>query len=267
MEGPIIEARNISKIIDGQTILKRVSFCLQGNKAFFIRGRNGSGKSTLLKLLAGIYQPTHGALNRGTNRIGYMPEHFPEGLPFRVKEYLSMVADFHGHSKNELKAYIQLFSIEAFLNTSLKQCSKGTKQKVGIIQALISKPDILLLDEPLTGLDQKSQQVLTQLLEKQKRNSMIIFTAHENPLIEKLADEHYHLEAGGFAKSNIKSRKKQIKFKYTSVDILQNLQVVTHNRNEKTAILSANSDQSDPLLLHLLNNQCSILEVWEEGER
>lgn len=268
MENRLIKATDISKVIAGQTIIKQTSFCLQGNKAFCIQGRNGSGKSTLLKLLAGIYEPTQGILERNTHKIGYVPEHFPEGLPFRINEYFAYITNFHSHVKKEIKYYTQLFSLDAFLNTPLKQCSKGTKQKVGIIQALISKPDLLLLDEPLTGLDRESQQVLIQLLNEQKRKSMIIFTAHEKQLMEKMADEHYFLEAGRLIKSNMKrSGKKQIKFQYKGVDSLHNLHLVTHDPIERTAVLIVNSDQCDQQLLHLLNNQCSILEVREEENR
>ncbi|MCJ7841991.1 ABC transporter ATP-binding protein [Lederbergia sp. NSJ-179] len=264
-----IEATDVSKEIDGQTILNQLSFRLEGNKAIAIRGQNGSGKSTFLKLLAGIYEPTNGIIKRGKYRIGYVPEHFPETLPFRLNEYLSIIASFHGNTKPEMKStlssYIRLFSIESFLDTPLKKCSKGTRQKVGLIQALMINPDILLLDEPLTGLDHDSQHHLLQLLEKRKKKCMIIFTTHEDRLIEKIADESYLLESGTLSISKMKSlKKKRIKINYRMSDILQDLDLITHDPKEKIAILSVDPDQCDALLLHLLQNHCSILEVGEE---
>ena len=158
----------------GDRSCKIFRFGCSTDTKLLIRGKNGSGKSTLLKILAGITEPTSGKIIRDAQKIGYVPEHFPESLRFKLKEYLLLTASFQGGSKasieDELSKYIQLFSLEPFLQTSLKACSKGTKQKVGIIQALLMKPDLLLLDEPLTGLDAESQDILIQLL-KEATNS------------------------------------------------------------------------------------------------
>ena len=194
----ILEAIQVSKEINGRQILRNISLGCSTDTRLLIRGKNGSGKSTLLKLLAGITEPTSGKIVGSARKIGYVPEHFPESLRFRLKEYLLLTSSFQSDSKasieNELSKYIQLFGLEPFLHTSLKACSKGTKQKVGIIQALLMKPDLLLLDEPLTGLDAESQQVLIQLLKEEQ--IPIVFTSHEETLVTNMAKEILQIETG-----------------------------------------------------------------------
>ena len=192
----ILGAVQVSKEINGRQILHNISFGCSADTKLLIRGKNGSGKSTLLKILAGITEPTGGKLIGNTRKIGYVPEHFPDSLRFRLKEYLLLTASFRGGSKasieKELLEYIQLFSLEPFLHTSLKACSKGTKQKVGIIQALLMKPNLLLLDEPLTGLDAESQQVLIQLL--RDKQIPIVFTSHEEASLRIWRRKFYRLK-------------------------------------------------------------------------
>ena len=264
----MLEASHVKKEIDGHTILQHVSFMIEENVSIAIRGSNGSGKSTLLKLLAGIYEPTSGKLIRNANRIGYVPEHFPESLRFKLKEYLTLVASFQGipetDIETELSEYIRLFEIEPFINTPLKKCSKGTKQKVGIIQALLTKPEILLLDEPLTGLDTNSQQNLMTILEKLKTKMTIIFTTHEDLLVDKIANQILTVEGGRvLAHTETKSSHRVIKVRFSNKHFLTELQVAEIHIEEDIAIITVPIDQSDFLLKELLNKNCSVLDVRE----
>ncbi|MFF2753772.1 ATP-binding cassette domain-containing protein [Psychrobacillus sp. NPDC058041] len=268
MKKTVFEVSNLRKEIEGNVILQNVSFKLEENISIAIRGQNGSGKSTLLKLLAGIYEPTSGKIRRNARRIGYVPEHFPESIRFNLKEYLMLIASFHGISKlkieSELLEYINLFGIESFMDTPLKQCSKGTKQKVGLLQALIIKPDILLLDEPLTGLDSTSQQSLLTLLEKLKKQMTIIFTSHEDLLVDCIADQTLYVEDRNISFHNETTNKNRvIKVKFPNKDIFTELDFIDINYDGDTAMLTVSLDYSDVLLKKLLNKNCSVLEVRE----
>ncbi len=264
----VFEASNLRKEIDGNVILEHVNFKMEENTSLAIRGSNGSGKSTLLKLLAGIYEPTNGKLIRNTNRIAYVPEHFPENLRFKLKEYLILVASFQGISeadmKSELSEYSSLFGIEPFMNTPLKKCSKGTKQKVGILQALLTKPDILLLDEPLTGLDTNSQQNLLAILEKLKTKMTIIFTTHEDLLVDNIANQILYVkDRSVLIHTETKSSYRVIKVRFPNKACLAELAINEIHIEEDIAIITTPIDKSDCLLKELLSRNCSVLEVRE----
>lgn len=264
----VLETSNLSKDIESRTILQNVSFRFKEKSAVAIRGSNGSGKSTLLKLLAGIYEPTNGKLIRNTNRIAYVPEHFPENLRFKLKEYLILVASFQGISesdmRSELSEYSSLFGIESYMNTPLKKCSKGTKQKVGILQALLTKPDILLLDEPLTGLDTDSQQNLMTILEKLKTKMTIIFTTHEDLLVDNIANQVLYVKDGHvLVHTETKSSYRIIKTRFPNKSSLAELAFEVIHMEEDIAIITVPIDKSDCLLKELLNRNCSVLDVRE----
>ncbi|WP_082355307.1 ABC transporter ATP-binding protein [Bacillus sp. FJAT-22090] len=268
MKKIIFEASNVMKEINGHVVLQNVSFKLHENESVAIRGQNGSGKSTLLKLLAGIYEPSSGKILRNGNRIGYVPEHFPENLRFKLKEYLLLTASFHGISstqaEKELLEYIHLFEIESFMDVPLKRCSKGTKQKVGILQAILTKPDILLLDEPLTGLDATSQQSLIAILEKLKKQMTIIFTTHEDLLVDTLANQVLYVKDGSIlVQKETTSIQRKVKVKFPNKAIFNELDIIEIYFEEDTALITVELEKSDLLLLDLLNKNCSVLEVKE----
>ncbi len=262
----ILEAVQVSKEIDGRQILQNISLGCSSDTRLLIRGKNGSGKSTLLKILAGITEPSSGKVKGNAQKIGYVPEHFPESLRFAVKEYLLLTSSFQGASKasieNELAKYIKLFGLEPFLHTSLKACSKGTRQKVGIIQALLTKPDLLLLDEPLTGLDAESQQVFIQLLKEEQ--IPIVFTSHEDILVTNLAKEILQIETGEIT---LQTRnivpEKRIRVECRMREELKGLPVSQLHYDGNIAVFTVAGNLSDQVLRELLQKNCSILEVRE----
>jgi ABC-type multidrug transport system ATPase subunit len=262
----VLEAVQVSKEIEGRPILQNISFGCSGDTRLLIRGKNGSGKSTLLKILAGITEPTSGNVIGSAKKIGYVPEHFPESLRFKVKEYLLLTSSFQRGSKatieKELLKLTQLFSLEPFLHTSLKACSKGTKQKVGIIQALLMKPDLLLLDEPLTGLDAESQHVLIKLLKEEQ--TPFIFTSHEDGSITNLAKEVLQIDTGEIMLQTMNAvPKKLIRVGYRVREDLEDLPISQLHYDGNFAAFTVEGDVSDQVLRELLRRNCSILEVRE----
>ncbi|MED3551631.1 ATP-binding cassette domain-containing protein [Cytobacillus praedii] len=268
----IFEADKAGKKIDGVNILHDLSICISRGEKVAITGHNGSGKSSLLKLIGGIYENTSGQVRRGMGKTGYVPEHFPENIRFKMQEYLLLIGKMNGNSESELikkiHKYAEIFAITNFLNTPLKKCSKGTKQKAGIIQALLIDPDILLLDEPLTGLDESTQVELLNELASINTGFTIIFTAHESLLIDGLANRVITVANGRIIADDKKEKKE--KYKYIKV-IVPNQTVASeipnirfHYIEERTVEITVLSEHSDEVLTRLLESGCSIVELIEK---
>jgi ABC-type multidrug transport system ATPase subunit len=273
MEGYIFTANHVEKMIVGLPILKDVSLKIRVGEVVAIKGHNGSGKSSLLKLIGGIYEPSNGKVVRNAKKIGYVPEHFPEKIRFKLQEYLLLIGEMNGRRKeelsNEVNQYVHQFKIQSFLHIPLKSCSKGTKQKVGIIQALLAKPDLLILDEPLTGLDEQSQHELFAQLSSVKGNCTIIFTTHEDLLITDLADRVIEVENGDIIENNKIASSKEIHKQITaivpsikSLEGIRDIAKVQYDQRDN-AIILVESSKSDQILQELLINGCSIVELKE----
>jgi ABC-type Mn2+/Zn2+ transport system ATPase subunit len=132
-------------------VLSDVTVGIDGGETVVVRGRNGAGKSTLLQLIAGVRRPTRGRVLDRPDRIGWVPERFPAEQPFTVSGYLDAMAALCAAGSPE--PWIERLGLGAFRAVRLGELSKGTAQKVGLAQALVSEPELLVLDEPWEGLD------------------------------------------------------------------------------------------------------------------
>ncbi len=272
MNNHMIELIGAEKNIKGNVILTNINLKLDEGERAAIIGHNGSGKSTLLKLMAGFFEATSGSVKRRTKKIGFVPEHFPDQNRFRMREFLLSAGRMGGRMKSELEEeieyYAELFNAEGFLETPLKNCSKGTMQKAGIIQALLLRPDVLLLDEPLTGLDEEAQQAFLRYLPGLRRKMAIAFTAHESFLVREAADRVITLENGSVISdvNNVAEAVKYIKALVPHISILKELPAVQYSQlDHNLFIIKEAASASDVLLKSLLNSGCSIVEVIERG--
>lgn len=268
----IFEANKVSKKIDGKMLIKDLSISISRGEKVAITGKNGSGKSSLLKLIGGIFTETEGQVKRAEMNISYVPEHFPENIRFKIHDYLMLVGKMSSNIEEGLQkrieTYAELFAITEFLTTPLKNCSKGTKQKAGIIQALLNNPDLLLLDEPLTGLDDKAKIELLNQLNSLPRDKTIIFTAHDPLLIERLAGRVLIVESGRIISdaTTIKEEKVRIiRAKIRNRSILAEIPSIKHEfvGGDSVEIL-VSAKESDKILSILLERGCSILELTEK---
>nr|WP_232337152.1 ATP-binding cassette domain-containing protein [Lysinibacillus timonensis] len=268
----IFEAHQACKEMDGIMILKEVSLSISQGEKVAITGNNGTGKSSLLKIIGGIYKETSGQVKRSQISIGYVPEHFPESIRFKLQDYLTLMGKMTSKSDDEIYKkivnYAELFAIKDFLNTPLKNCSKGTKQKAGIIQALLKNPELLLLDEPLTGLDDQAKIELLNQLNSLKGEKTIIFTTHEPLLIEGLADRILTVERGRIVNDATKIKKGNFRYIRASIptrEIIEEIPSIRHTfigRDSVEIIVSA--QESDKILAMLLQRGCSIFELTEK---
>lgn len=197
----IITLENLSKKYDGKTVLNNISqtFC-QGQSVAFV-GHNGCGKSTLLKIISKIVAPTSGKVIYGKSLLfHYIPEKFPPS-PLTAREFLMRMGTISGMHKGRVKQDVEAlandFFMEELLDTQMNSLSKGTLQKVGVIQAIIKRPDILLLDEPLSGQDTESQKVFIEKINQMQNDNVTVFmSCHEKKLIDAIATDVYEIENG-----------------------------------------------------------------------
>jgi len=144
-------------------VLRDVSFTLPAGVTE-VTGRNGAGKSTLLRLLAGLRSPTRGTITGRPARVGYAPERFPVDQPFTVSAYLKHMAAIRGTAEASIATWADRLRFDHLLNVKLPDLSKGSAQKVGLAQALMADPTLLILDEPFAGLDAQTRDELPALI-------------------------------------------------------------------------------------------------------
>ncbi|GIP33278.1 ATP-binding cassette domain-containing protein [Paenibacillus sp. J2TS4] len=191
----LVKLDQVSMRFGSKPILDKVSLSIYKQQSLAIIGPNGSGKSTLLRLIAGLSSPTEGKVLYGHNRrpvIGWVPDRFPK-LPFNAFEYLMHMGQIREMDKALLQLTIpellQRARLENAGRTWIRNFSKGMLQKLAIVQAVLEKPELLLMDEPLSGLDEESEKDLLELfLQLKAQGVTLVFACHEAVLWEKLAD-------------------------------------------------------------------------------
>lgn len=196
----MISIKNVTKIIDKQEVLKEINITFEKNKTYAIVGRNGSGKSMLLRLICGLIKPTDGSVEINSNDASFgvlieKPKFLGDLTGFENLEVISDINKKIGEKEiNDILKKVNLYEEK---NKKYKKYSLGMKQKLGIAQAIMENPDIILLDEPFNGLDNKSvHSVRNLLLELKKKGKLIVIATHNKEDIEILCDEVYEMDNG-----------------------------------------------------------------------
>jgi len=189
----IIQLENVTKKFKKTTILENITLQIHQGQSIALVGHNGVGKSTLLRIIAKLTAINSGKITYNKPLLfHYVPEQFPRNN-LTVREYLDLFCRIDNHDKEVRQARIEAFLADFFMShmaeTPLNYLSKGSLQKVGVIQALLTTPDVLLLDEPLSGQDTKSQRVFIQKIKDLLANGMtIIMSCHEPYLMNEISD-------------------------------------------------------------------------------
>jgi ABC-type multidrug transport system ATPase subunit len=145
--------------------LQAVDLTVNPGDTVVILGRNGAGKSTLLQLAAGVLRPVRGAVRDRPRIIGWVPERFPVEQPFTAGQYLLRMASLRGlRGTAEVDRWVERLLLTDHVGTRLSDLSKGTAQKVGLAQALLVRPDLLILDEPWEGLDSVARTLVPEIV-------------------------------------------------------------------------------------------------------
>lgn len=194
----MILIKNIEKVYQNIKIGK-VSFSVKRGYPFALLGRNGSGKSTILKIILGLKTADYGEVSLPKNiSIGYLPEERGLFLDSTVQEHFELFARL-SHVKNRKKRidhWLDRLDIKDFANISLKNLSKGTAQKVQIGITFIGNPELIILDEPFSGLDPVNTELLKKLIIEESKNKFIIISSHQMNQIEEICKEAIFIKAG-----------------------------------------------------------------------
>jgi ABC-2 type transport system ATP-binding protein len=194
-----INVENISKSYGSQLALDQVSFSLEKGEITGFLGPNGAGKSTLMKILSGYIEMDSGSAfidNIGVfenrinfrKQIGYLAEHNPLYPEMYIREYLFMVAGFY-HLQNpsqQVERVIEMTGLTKESTKKIYQLSKGFKQRVGLAQALIHDPSVLILDEPTTGLDPNQLDEIRSLIKRISVDKTVLLSTHIMQEVEAL---------------------------------------------------------------------------------
>lgn len=194
-----IEVKNITKIYGNQHVLKNISFDIGNGEIVGFLGPNGAGKSTMMKIITGYMDPSGGEvkvcdMGVATNtietqkKIGYLPEHNPLYLEMYVREYLLFNASIHRISKAEVENIISKVGLTPEAHKKINQLSKGFRQRVGIAAALLHNPEVLILDEPTTGLDPNQLVEIRNLIKEVGKDKTVLFSTHIMQEVEAICD-------------------------------------------------------------------------------
>jgi ABC-2 type transport system ATP-binding protein len=201
--GLMLELRRVSKLYAGIPAVDRVSFSARPGEVTGYLGPNGSGKSTTMKMITGLIErsggeilfdgrPVEQDLIGYKRRMGYVPEEPWLYTHLSGVEYLTMVAELRGlearRSREQIEELLQLLSLHGDRHASISGYSKGMRQKVLIAAALLHDPELVLLDEPFSGLDVGSALMLRSLIQQlAARGKVVLFSSHELDTVERVS--------------------------------------------------------------------------------
>ena len=208
----MIELQGITKKFSAITVVNNVSFSVSPGEVLGYLGPNGAGKTTTIRMLAGLLEPTRGRILFGgrnirddlqayKRRLGYVPEQSEIYPHLSAYEYLTMVGRLRGLPERVLKAriveFLRVFDLYADMSGPISSYSKGMRQKVLITAALLHDPDVLLLDEPLSGLDVTTSLVIRDLIRRLAlEKKAIIYSSHVLEVTEKVCSKVIILHKG-----------------------------------------------------------------------
>lgn len=193
----MIEIKNVTKIYEQQKALDNVTFKIQTGEIVGLLGPNGAGKSTLMKIITCFIPPTEGEVKvfghsifdspmEVRRSIGYLPEHNPLYLEMYVREFLRFAAGIYGKKgqingqpiEDRVEEMIQLTGLTPEANKKIGMLSKGYRQRVGLAQAMIHNPQVLILDEPTTGLDPNQLEEIRSLIRNVGKEKIVLLSTH-----------------------------------------------------------------------------------------
>lgn len=194
-----ISVSGISKYYGEQKALDEVSFSIQKGEIVGFLGPNGAGKSTLMKILTGYLEPSEGKasvnghpldenLVAAQKSVGYLPEHNSLYTEMYVREYLEFNASLYKIDKSRIETVIRETGLAPEANKKIQQLSKGYRQRVGLANALLHDPEVLILDEPTTGLDPNQLVEIRELIKKTGKEKTIFLSTHIMREVEALCE-------------------------------------------------------------------------------
>lgn len=290
-----IKVSNITKTYGDQLALNDVSFEVNTGEVVGFLGPNGAGKSTMMKILTCFIPQTSGSASvcgfdvaeqslDVRKNVGYLPEHNPLYLDMYVKEYLEFIAGLH-HLKNvksRIGEMIEMTGLQVEQKKKIGALSKGYRQRVGLAQALIHDPKVLILDEPTTGLDPNQLEEIRNLIIKVGKQKTVMLSTHIMQEVEAVCDRVIIVNNGIIVADdttaviqNTQTQNKQfitVEFdKETSRNSLKNIIGVFDAKNIKgnTWQIEANTDKDirTDIFQYAVQNGLAVLTLHKEEQR
>ena len=204
-----VSIQSLTKQYGSQKAIDNISFDVAEGEIIGLLGPNGAGKTTTMKILSGYIPANEGTASvyghdvaeeaiKVKQMIGYLPEHNPLYLDMYVREYLGMVAKIHqlSNRSERVQEVISLTGLTLEAHKKIKMLSKGYRQRVGLAQAIIHNPKVLILDEPTSGLDPNQLVEIRQLIKNLGKDKIVIFSSHIMQEVEAICDRVIILNRG-----------------------------------------------------------------------
>lgn len=217
-----LEVKEIKKSFSGNEVLHGISFSVESGKALGLLGRNGAGKTTTIRIIMDVFKANSGEIlldgkkfNPRNYQIGYLPEERGLYPKKNVTEQLVYLAELRGMGKKAAKEsaqkWLKKLGIEEYATRTLDSLSKGNQQKVQLAQSLICDPEIVILDEPFSGLDPVNAQILKDTVsELISENKLVIFSSHQMSYVEEFCEDIAIINKGEMVLGgNLKEIKKE----------------------------------------------------------
>jgi ABC-2 type transport system ATP-binding protein len=223
-----LKINTLTKIYGSQKAVNNISFSIEKGEIVGFLGPNGAGKSTTMKIITGFISESSGTVEVFgekmsidskdlKSKIGYLPEHNPLYLEMYVREYLHMVASFYPikNTDEHIEKIIDKVGLRSESNKKIEQLSKGYRQRVGLAQAIFSDPELLILDEPTTGLDPNQLVEIRSLIKEIGSDKTVILSTHIMQEVEALCQRVIIINKGEIV---IDSSKDALMHQYGSLE-------------------------------------------------
>ena len=265
-----LTVNEIYKSFGEKNVLKGISFSAESGKALGILGRNGAGKTTLIRIIMQVFGADAGTvtldgepINTEKVHIGYLPEERGLYPKQKIMTQLLYFAELKGVDKKQAKItadkYFKELGIEQYKNVRLDRLSKGNQQKIQLIAALIADPDIVILDEPFSGLDPVNAGMLKNIVKELiKDGKMVLFSSHQMNYIEEFCDDIIILNGG---KSVLDGSIKKIKRSYA-----RNVLEITTQESEKSLSVLQNAALPFVSKAEILDGKLTVTLKNEESK-
>lgn len=288
-----ILVENITKLYHTQKALNNVSFQVNENEIVGFLGPNGAGKSTMMKIITCYIPPTSGKVKvcgfdisdqslEVRKNIGYLPEHNPLYLDMYVKEFLAFVGGLYNirHIDKRVKEMIELTGLQIEQNKKIGALSKGYRQRVGLAQAMIHDPKVLIMDEPTTGLDPNQLEEIRGLIKKLGKEKTVMLSTHIMQEVEAVCDRVIIINKGEIVANDKTQVLKQnqvkqiiyVEFDNTmpseNIQKIEGVEQVSHiEGNKYRVVASAERDIRKNIFQLAVNSKIGVLMLNKEEQK
>lgn len=277
-----LEIKNINKSFGDKQVLYDITFTVESGRAMGFLGRNGAGKTTTIRTLMDIFKPDSGEFlvdgqkfDRNKYKIGYLPEERGMYQKINILEQLIYFGKLKGMNKGDAKnsalSLLDLVELKEYANKKLETLSKGNQQKVQIIQAILDDPDIVIFDEPFSGLDPVNAKVLKNIIQNYiQKNRIVLFSSHQMSTVEEFCDDITFIKQGKIKLSdslkNVKYQLGRKKYLLSTDDInafdkLKNIEYISNTSTLNDYILIETQDEilDNKLINDIVKNDINII--------